>query len=168
MGLAVFYSSPPDATDLKQNRRKYMWYVGQKVRCVNDRFPNSVQEWGSNLPQKGEVYTIRDIRSVPSAFSGIISSAFLLEERSNPDDRLHFSPNRFIPINPSEISLEQAKPSSVKKLTIGQFAHLNDEQLALLCEGAKFLFSPDLRRSLHDPIRTTNVRVSNEQVDVQW
>ena len=77
-----------------------MWCVGQKGRCVNDRFPKSVLEWGSNLPQKGEVYTIRHIRSVPCAFSGLISPAFLLEELPNPFDRLHFDPDRFVPINP--------------------------------------------------------------------
>jgi len=119
-----------------------MWYTGQKIRCVNDRFPAAVLDWGSNLPKKGEVYIIRRITSVPSAFSGLISPAFLLEELSNPYDRLHFDPSRFVPINPREISLEQAKPSSVKKLTIGQFAHLNDEQIALLSKGARFLFNP--------------------------
>src|SRR5262245_8098026 len=106
-GLAVFYCSPPDMK-IKTKQEEYMWYVGQKVRCVNDRFPQSVLEWGSNLPRKGEVYTIRAIRSVPCAFSGVISPAFLLEELSNPYDRLHFDPDRFVPTNPSEISLEQA------------------------------------------------------------
>jgi len=85
-----------------------MRYVGQKVRCVNDRFPAAVFEWGSSLPRKGEVYTIRAIRSVPCAFSGAISPAFLLEELSNPYDRLHFNPHRFVPANPTEKSLEQA------------------------------------------------------------
>jgi hypothetical protein len=40
--------------------------------------------------------------------SGRIDPGFLLEELSNPYDRLHFNPNRFVPLNPSEISLEQA------------------------------------------------------------
>jgi hypothetical protein len=105
MGLAVFCCSPPD---VKTNRRKNMWYVGQKVRCVNDRFPNSVFEWGSNLPKKGEIYTIRSIKPTRCAMSGVIGPGFLLEELSNPFDRLQFDPSRFVPIYRSEISLKQA------------------------------------------------------------
>src|SRR5690349_2766914 len=99
-----------------------MWYVGQKVRCVNDKFPMAVCEWGSNLPKKEEVYTIRQIKPVPSV-GGIVEPAFLLEELRNPDDRLHFNPSRFAPINPSEISLEQALRRTMQ---------LHDEERELL------------------------------------
>src|SRR6266852_555307 len=77
---------------------KNMWYQGQKVRCINGRFPVQVLDWGSNLPRKGEVYTIRVIAPVPSAITGHIGPGFLLEELRNPDDRLHFDANRFVPL----------------------------------------------------------------------
>ncbi len=76
-----------------------MWYQGQKVRCITGRFPVQVLDWGSNLPRKGEVYTIRVIAPVPSAITGQIGAGFLLEELKNPDDRLHFDSNRFVPIS---------------------------------------------------------------------
>ncbi len=72
-----------------------MWYQGQKVRCINGRFPVQVLDWGSNLPCEGKVYTIRRIARVPNATTGHIGPGFLLEELKNPDDRLHFDSNPF-------------------------------------------------------------------------
>ncbi len=77
---------------------KNVWYQGQKVRCINGRFPVQVLDWGSNLPCEGKVYTIRRIARVPNATTGHIGPGFLLEELKNPDDRLHFDSNRFVPI----------------------------------------------------------------------
>ena len=76
-----------------------MWHVGQKVRCVNGRFPMQVLEWGSNVPQEGKIYTIRRITPTRCAITGVVSPGFLLEELTNPEDRLHFSPHRFVPLS---------------------------------------------------------------------
>jgi hypothetical protein len=76
-----------------------MWYIGQKVRCINGRFPRQVSEWGSNLPQEGKIYTIRWITPTRCAITGVVSPGFLLEELTNPENRLHFSQHRFVPLS---------------------------------------------------------------------
>ena len=88
-----------------------MWYVGQKVRCINGRFPRQVSEWGSNLPQEGKIYTIRCITPTRCAITGIVSPGFLLEELMNPEDRLHFSPHRFVPLSLSGSTADSIKQS---------------------------------------------------------
>ena len=88
-----------------------MWYVGQKVRCINGRFPMQVLEWGSSLPQEGKVYTIRCITPTRSAITGVVSPAFSLEELTNPQDRLHFSPHRFVPLSSNSSTATSIKQS---------------------------------------------------------
>ncbi len=69
--------------------------VDQKVVCINDRFPIQVLKWGSNLPKRGSVYTISDIKIV-DAYQGPRGPALLLAELKNPGDRLWFHPKRFV------------------------------------------------------------------------
>jgi hypothetical protein len=101
MDWRFFVARTPDAIsdETLKSGGIMMWYVGQKVRCVNAHFPIQVLDWGSNLPREGEVYTIRLVAPVPSVMTGRISPGFLLEELNNIDDRLFFNPNRFVPLS---------------------------------------------------------------------
>jgi hypothetical protein len=89
---------------------------GQKVICVNDKFPDLVRAIYKQLPVKDVVYTIREIflgrekivRAGDSATVGL-----LLEELTNPKDPFHageqelgFSSERFAPME--ELPAEQA------------------------------------------------------------
>jgi len=38
-----------------------MFDVGEKVVCVDDKFPDSVVELYTKLPQEGQTYVVRDI-----------------------------------------------------------------------------------------------------------
>src|SRR5207253_6808674 len=77
-------------SDLLVNRRRQksspgkfsnaMWFIGQKVVCVNDRFPMQILEWASNLPRKGRIYTIRWIGVGPSIYTGERKLGFELEQ----------------------------------------------------------------------------------------
>lgn len=60
------------------------WFIGQKIRCIDDTFPNSALEQARVFPIAGEVYTIRGMQTgippiIPGPFLG-----FLLAEVRNP------------------------------------------------------------------------------------
>jgi hypothetical protein len=38
-----------------------MFECGQKVVCVNDKFPMDIRDYFNALPSEGQVYTIRDV-----------------------------------------------------------------------------------------------------------
>lgn len=91
---------------------------GQKVVCINDTFTPIILAIYKQLPEKGEVYTIREVflgrekivRGGDSATVGL-----LLEELRNPPDPFHqgkeelgFSSERFAP-------LEELPPEEVEE-----------------------------------------------------
>ncbi len=87
---------------------------GQRVVCVDDRFPKWVVEFFNQLPVKGRTYTIRDVCLRRETMRGSDSAtiALLLEELVNPPDPTHkgseelaFKSERFAPLE--EISEEQ-------------------------------------------------------------
>jgi len=75
-----------------------MWFIGQRVVCVNDRFPTHILEWTASLPRKGQVYTIRSIVSGPNLYSRKLTVGFHLNELRTIQDRLGFLARRFVPI----------------------------------------------------------------------
>ena len=75
-----------------------MWFIGQKVVCVNDRFPTHILEWTASLPRKGQVYTIRSIVNGPSLYSRKLTVGFQLNELRTIQDRLGFLADRFAPL----------------------------------------------------------------------
>jgi len=81
------------------------WYVGQKVVCVNGKFPAHFYEWGDHVPVEGEVYTIRWIGELPNGLTGELSLGFLLEEIVNPsfgrNCEVAFHHSRFRPLTTS-------------------------------------------------------------------
>jgi hypothetical protein len=93
---------------------------GQRVVCVDDRFPKWVVEFFNQLPVKGRTYTIRDVclrrETLRGSESGTI--AVLLEELHNPPDPTHvgkeelaFKSERFAPLE--EIEVEEEAELSV-------------------------------------------------------
>jgi len=79
-----------------------MWYVGQKVVCVDGNFPAQFFEWGDRTPVESEVYTIRRIGHGSHGVTGQIALSFLLEEIVNPSfdsgKEVMFSAHRFRPL----------------------------------------------------------------------
>src|SRR5213080_1919399 len=89
---------------------------GQRLVCVDDRFPKWVVEFFNQLPVKGATYTIREVclrrETLRGSESGTI--ALLLEELRNPPDPAHkggeelaFKSERFAPLEEIEISEEE-------------------------------------------------------------
>jgi len=72
-----------------------MFYPGQKVICINDRFHRSIHDWGDQFPVSGHVYTVRNVVNCREALTNLVGPGLLLEELKNPDDRLRFSDWRF-------------------------------------------------------------------------
>jgi hypothetical protein len=73
-----------------------MWFIGQKVICVNDCFPIQILEWASNLPRKGRIYTICWIGPGSSIYTGERTFGFELEEL--PNGKFSFFAERFVPL----------------------------------------------------------------------
>ena len=81
---------------------------GQKVVCINDTFSGFVKAVYSQLPVKGETYTIREVflgreKVVKGGDSATVG--LLLVELNNPPDPFHvgkeelgFSSERFAPL----------------------------------------------------------------------
>jgi hypothetical protein len=88
------------------------WYVGQKVVCVNGKFPAHFYEWGDHVPVEGEVYTIRWIGELPNGITGKIGLGFLLVEIVNPsfgrNSEVAFHHSRFRPLAGSGRAEEEA------------------------------------------------------------
>jgi hypothetical protein len=73
-----------------------MFHPGQQVICIDDRFHSSIVEWGDDLPQIGQVYTIKRINPfAPHALTRELGVGLVLLELANPGDRLCFSAWRF-------------------------------------------------------------------------
>jgi len=94
---------------------------GQKVVCINDSFSEFVRALYTQLPVKGEPYTIREmflgrekiVKGGDSATVGL-----LLEELENPPDPFHagqqelgFSSERFAPVE--ELSEDEKREEEV-------------------------------------------------------
>ena len=75
-----------------------LWSIGQKVVCVNNRFPQQILEWTSNLPQQGEIYTIRSIEIGRCLYTRRVTVGLFLHELPTLQDRLAFRADRFAPL----------------------------------------------------------------------
>jgi hypothetical protein len=78
------------------------WYLGQKVVCVNGKFPAHFYEWGDHVPVEGETYTIRWMGELPNGLTGVVGLGFLLVEIVNPsfgkNCEVAFHHSRFRPL----------------------------------------------------------------------
>ncbi|MDR2675886.1 MAG: hypothetical protein LBC18_13730 [Opitutaceae bacterium] len=94
---------------------------GQKVVCINDTFKDFIRAIYTQLPVKGETYTIREVflgreRIVKGGESATVG--LLLKELRNPPDPFHagqqelgFTSERFAPLDelpPEEIEAGEA------------------------------------------------------------
>ncbi len=86
---------------------------GEKVVCINDKWEPWVFDTYNQLPEKGEVYTIRAARpGRPNLDGGAAVLTLLLEELHNDIDASHiggdelgFKANRFAPME--SVSIER-------------------------------------------------------------
>ena len=94
-----------------------MFFVGQKVKCVNDRNWPTPRQFGAYtplLPVRGRVYTVREV--VPMMREGWDEDGLLLEEIVNPIQtrpngntfELTFRMSRFRPVRTTSIDIFRA------------------------------------------------------------
>lgn len=72
-------------------------FIGQKVVCINDRFPLRILEWTSELPRKDRIYTISVIVHGHSVYNGEPKIGFRLIELQT-GERIGFFAERFVPL----------------------------------------------------------------------
>ncbi len=87
---------------------------GQKVACVDDRFPLGIEKLYQALPRKDEIYTVRDLVPGVSLSNSEGETAIYLVELVNPANRhgieYGFNAERFAPLETVEDELEEAVP----------------------------------------------------------
>ena len=95
-----------------------MFYIGQRIVCIDDKFHPSVFDWGDYLPILGHCYTIRKL--VPNGWYPIDNSRGLglrLTEIVNPPTpngrEICFSEWRFAPLELEESEEGQAEEELV-------------------------------------------------------
>ena len=88
------------------------WYIGQKVRCIDDRFHEGVWEFCIAVPCVGHIYTIRGIQVGTDAYTHDGGLGLLLEEIVNPKyangREVGFFTYRFRPLSASGHFAESA------------------------------------------------------------
>jgi hypothetical protein len=132
-----------------------MWFIGQKIVCVNDRFPIQILEWASNLPREGRIYTIRWMGPGESIYSNEVKFGFLLEELQN-GDLLAFFSERFVPL----VERDQARQASVLDL----IREVGDAAMKSVAEELKSETLP----SNKVPMKIKTVYVTKEQADASY
>lgn len=96
-----------------------MFYVGQRVVCIDDTFDPSIVEWADHLPRAGEVYTVRSCTDAPDHATGVPGPSFKLLEVENPrteqGGEVTFSTERFEPID--DPSMDEAMEHNSQVMT---------------------------------------------------
>lgn len=91
-----------------------MMEVGQKVVCVDDKFPSVINKFYTRLPREGVTYVIRDIR-IGVRFDGQGDVSVLLVGLVNPKAESRaalergFSESRFRPLDEMQTSTSTVK-----------------------------------------------------------
>src|SRR5437773_926178 len=75
-----------------------LWSIGQRVVCINGRFPQQILEWASNLPRENQTYTIRSIEIGRCLYTRGMTVGLFLHELPTLQDRLAFRADRFAPL----------------------------------------------------------------------
>ncbi len=94
---------------------------GDRVVCINDKWEPWVFDTYNQLPEKGEVYTIRAVRpGRPNLDGGAAVLTLLLEELHNDEDFTHiggdelgFRANRFAPVTHEKIEASKSEEAVV-------------------------------------------------------
>ena len=91
--------------------------LGQKVACVDDRFPLGIEKLYNALPRKDEIYTVRDLVPGVSLSNTEGETAIYLVELVNPSNshgiEYGFNAERFAPLETDDETLEEAIPERV-------------------------------------------------------
>lgn len=94
-----------------------MFTPGQKVACVDDRFPLGIEKLYSALPKKDETYTVRDLVPGVSLSNTEGETAIYLVELVNPANshgiEYGFNAERFAPLETDDETLEESLPERV-------------------------------------------------------
>ena len=75
-----------------------LWSIGQRVVCINGRFPQQILEWASNLPREDQTYTIHSIEIGRCLYTRRVTVGLFLHELPTLEDRLAFRADRFAPL----------------------------------------------------------------------
>jgi hypothetical protein len=95
--------------------------VGDKVVCINDKWDAWVFDTYNQLPEQGEIYTIRAVRAGrPNLDGGAAVLTLLLEELQNDIDYSHiggdelgFRANRFAPLNSQRAKMAMKEETGI-------------------------------------------------------
>ncbi len=94
-----------------------MFMPGQKVACVDDRFPLGIEKLYSALPKKDEIYTVRDLVPGVSLSNSEGETAIYLVELVNPSNshgiEYGFNAERFAPLETVDETAEESVPEEV-------------------------------------------------------
>ncbi len=90
---------------------------GQKVACVDDRFPLGIEKLYQALPRKDEIYTVRDLLPGVSLSNTEGETAIYLVELVNPSNshgiEYGFNAERFAPLQTDDETLEEEIPEQI-------------------------------------------------------
>ena len=79
------------------------FYPGQRVVCLDDRFPDAVFECYDDVPRRGGVYTVAEILFGRNYCTGIVGPCIRLQEVPPLDPHKGaFCASRFRPLHPKE------------------------------------------------------------------
>jgi hypothetical protein len=74
---------------------------GQRVVCIDDRFPIQAKDWGTNFPVMGSVYTVHSIHDTRNGITGKPGRGIKLVELLGPLEKINFAMQRFVPVGDS-------------------------------------------------------------------
>jgi hypothetical protein len=75
-----------------------LWSIGQRVVCINGRFPQQILEWASNPPREDQTYTIHSIEIGRCLYTRKVTVGLFLHGLPTLEDRLAFRADRFAPL----------------------------------------------------------------------
>jgi hypothetical protein len=91
-----------------------VYTCGDKVICVDDRFPSAIVDWCDQLPKAGCIYSIRAIQPGSNPITHVRCLGLLLEEIVNPQTlkgrETGFDYNRFSHIDSDYACDEKTRP----------------------------------------------------------
>lgn len=80
----------------------FHYYPGQRVVCVNDKYPPYFCEWCDEFPVEGQIYTVKNVRVCFDFYSKVRGLGLHLVELKNPE-RFFYCAQRFVPVTSLEV-----------------------------------------------------------------
>jgi hypothetical protein len=98
-----------------------VYTCGDKVNCVDDRFPRAIVDWCDQLPKAGCIYTIRAIQPGSNPITGVRCLGLLLQEIVNPQTpegrETGFDHNRFSHFDSDYARNETTRPVQIAEIS---------------------------------------------------